>query len=686
MPLLKRKPFSLLEPPNDLELCEPVFQVRFTKEIFRDYREYLKRINLYRQRVWTCKVTGKTNLTYEEALVSEHRAAEKVQMFPEEFIEPVLRTVQYSMLPLSDLIPKIKTDLQGRLVEGVELQGKKGGYVHPCKIMKVLEEKANKSRYEVAWLTNDGKTDGTAVIGEEDLIRKKLPFGRQVLKSFIRESTCRSLPWVIHNNLASKYGIPTDPPEELKSKISFLNGCVISNKKRKQIEESQEGNDAKHKQDKLEKGKCDDSLGSRNDLRNGDEAIKYPIDDQLVLPGADDPVFTDRPSPLRDFSIPLDSVGNLLMVWDFCSSFGRLLCLWPFSLEDFEKAICHKEGNLALVVETHAALLRLLIKEQGEYFLVLQKKKRKPKVTLITWTEYLCDFIEMIGISDLTTQIPTIKRGHYGLLDPPIKLRILKELADQVLTTDLVREKLDEYLEQRQALAASKRGEAVEGKKKREAKEHSKIVSEDNGVVPEHSSNIIEDGLDVRRNNDHGMENGNCIEKMSSDRRHPLQKSESGDQSSKVQEKSKKLEELERSKEERKEFLEREMEKRVIRCNPLGKDRDYNRYWFFRRDGRVFVESPDSKQWGYYTSKEELDMLIGSLNLKGERERTLKRQLEKFYTRICKELQKRSKEVAQRIALEEGLVRRSSRIRAPPKDNPGLAFLKYSNKWKALMC
>ena len=51
---------------------------------------------MYRQRVWTCKVTGKTNLTYEEALVSEQRAAEKVQKFPEEFIEPVLRTVQYS--------------------------------------------------------------------------------------------------------------------------------------------------------------------------------------------------------------------------------------------------------------------------------------------------------------------------------------------------------------------------------------------------------------------------------------------------------------------------------------------------------------------------------------------------------------------------------------------------------------
>lgn len=59
-------------------------------------REYLKRINLYRQRIWTCKVTGKTNFTYEEALVSEQRAAEKVQNFPEELIVPVLRIIQYS--------------------------------------------------------------------------------------------------------------------------------------------------------------------------------------------------------------------------------------------------------------------------------------------------------------------------------------------------------------------------------------------------------------------------------------------------------------------------------------------------------------------------------------------------------------------------------------------------------------
>lgn len=136
-----------------------------------------------------------------------------------------------------------------------------------------------------------------------------------------------------------------------------------------------------------------------------------------------------------------------------------------------------------------------------------------------------------------------------------------------------------------------------------------------------------------------------------------------------------------RSKEQRKEYLEREIEKRVIRTNPLGKDRDYNRYLFFRRDGRIFVESSDSLEWGYYSSQEELDALIGSLNVKGERERALKKQLENLYHKISLELQKRSKE-AQKAETDDADVRRSTRVRAPPGDNPALAFLKYVNKWK----
>lgn len=43
-----------------------------------------------------CRVTAKTNLTYEEALVSEKRATEKVQQLPAEVVVPALRIIQFS--------------------------------------------------------------------------------------------------------------------------------------------------------------------------------------------------------------------------------------------------------------------------------------------------------------------------------------------------------------------------------------------------------------------------------------------------------------------------------------------------------------------------------------------------------------------------------------------------------------
>ncbi|TYI30989.1 hypothetical protein ES332_A05G422800v1 [Gossypium tomentosum] len=712
MPLFKRKPFDLAKPPEDLEPSELVYQVRFTKEIFRDYQEYLNRINLYRQRVWMCKSTGKSNLTYEEAMVMEKHAIQKVQQLPNDLVAPALRIIQFSMLSLRDLADLVTKKLQKDLFVGAELYGKKDDGLYPCRVLKIVENGVGKTQYEVALLGENKKITENAILHGEDLVWKKTPFNRKILKSFIRESTCRSIPWVLHEKLAQKHGISTDLPEELRSKF-FLQGGQLVNRTKKRKNENRNnvgeanGESGKFKRNKGETGKPDASKEENNQPE--DEPVKYPIDDLLVKPGPDDPLFTDRPSPSRDFNVPMDCIGDLLMVWDFCSSFSRVLNLWPFSLEDFENAICHKDSNLVLIVETHSALLRILIKDDGEYSLALQNKKRKSKISLITWTEYVCDFLEMINVTELCSCMTTIKRGHYGLLDANAKLGILRELVCHALETDLIRGKLDDLIEQRRALGATVRGEALEyARKKREEKEQ--LKGESNGLV------VKENSMESTGSNPHmaenGEENGDMMEEVISSRQSnafvnrkqlngqskkgekqkldPKVEAENITNSNEKEEQKqltgeKKEDQEKKSKEkreQRKEYFKREMEKRSIRTNPLGKDRDYNRYWWFRRDGRIFVESSDSKQWGYYCAKEEVDALMSSLNPKGERERALQQQLEKFYPRISLELQKRSKDLAQKIALEEAVLRRSTRVRAPPRENPANAFLKYVNKWK----
>ncbi|KAK1439538.1 hypothetical protein QVD17_05358 [Tagetes erecta] len=660
MPLLKRKPFSVLETPDDLKPEEMVFQIRFTKEIFRDYLEYLKRINLYRQRVWTCKSTGKSNLTYEEALVSEKQANEKVQQFPKELMEPVLRDVQFSMLSLRDLVTSIAAKLRERLLEGTEIYGRKNNRIYPCKIVKIIDEEVEKTQYQVAWLDKDKKVTENAVVSGDDLIKKKLPVSRDVLKSFIRESTYRSAPWVLHDKLALKYGISTNLPEELRDKIS---------PKRKI---SKEANNGKRKRKKLS-----------NDADIDDVPIKYPIDDLMVRPAADDPIFVPRPPPTRDFKVPMECVGDLLMIWDFCSSYSKLLNLSPFSLDDFEKAICYKDSNIVLIVESYSALLRLLIKDDGDYFIALQKKKRKLKISLVTWADYMCDFLELVGNEELCSHISTIKRGHYGILDINAKVAIFAQLVGEALSCNIMREKLDEYIEERKALAAERRGEALEqGRKRRERIETAKAAL--NGI--EHNGDAAKKSAERK----HISENsGKKLGKASEKDANKVKVDTVASIKDPIAKGSKKLMDVDKNKaddtanvEQRKEYLEREMEKRFIRTNPLGKDRNYNRYWYFRKDARIFVESCDHKQWGYYATKPELDALIGSLNEKGEREKALKKQLEKRYNKISAEMQKKTKE-AHRIQMEEeAALRRSSRVRAPPRDNPARAFLKYVNKLK----
>lgn len=121
------------------------------------------------------------------------------------------------------------------------------------------------------------------------------------------------------------------------------------------------------------------------------------------------------------------------------------------------------------------------------FFFLVQLFCKKTQITLVNWTEYLCDFLEMIGNPKLCANMATIKRGHYGLLDTHVKLGILCELVNQSLESNIFREKLDEIIEQRQALGATRRGEALEeGRKKREEKERLKSEPMSNGLVNGH--------------------------------------------------------------------------------------------------------------------------------------------------------------------------------------------------------
>ncbi|XP_034403710.1 tyrosine-protein kinase BAZ1B isoform X1 [Cyclopterus lumpus] len=105
-PLLGRKPYPLAKP-----LAEPpgpgeeVYIVEHTKEAFRNKEEYEARLQRYSEHIWTCKSTGSSQLTHNEAWEEEQEVTELLQEeYPQWFEKPVLEMVHHNTVSLDKLV------------------------------------------------------------------------------------------------------------------------------------------------------------------------------------------------------------------------------------------------------------------------------------------------------------------------------------------------------------------------------------------------------------------------------------------------------------------------------------------------------------------------------------------------------------------------------------------------------
>jgi len=82
MPLVNKKPFDLAPHPENLDEEELIWCCRTTNEIFRNYEEFYRRTILYNSLVWSCSITEKGGLTYQEAKDCEKSVHKKIKKIP----------------------------------------------------------------------------------------------------------------------------------------------------------------------------------------------------------------------------------------------------------------------------------------------------------------------------------------------------------------------------------------------------------------------------------------------------------------------------------------------------------------------------------------------------------------------------------------------------------------------------
>ncbi|XP_052891453.1 bromodomain adjacent to zinc finger domain protein 1A-like [Anopheles moucheti] len=88
MPLLKQKVLErVVESVDD---NDEVFVCEITGEFFRNYDDFFNRTMMLSSTLWSCAMTGRSNLTYKDALDSERSAKRSLKTFPTALKGPIL--------------------------------------------------------------------------------------------------------------------------------------------------------------------------------------------------------------------------------------------------------------------------------------------------------------------------------------------------------------------------------------------------------------------------------------------------------------------------------------------------------------------------------------------------------------------------------------------------------------------
>ncbi|DBA68705.1 TPA: hypothetical protein ACH3X2_013498 [Trebouxia sp. C0005] len=236
MPALNEQAYELAKPECQVQRTDQVFLIRFTGEVFPEYELYLGKLNFYRQRQWSCQVTGKHGLTYEEAATSEQKSKASGGQFPAIYEEPVMRQIHHSTHKLDDLAGRIAAHFRDSFVCGEEVLGSKDSTPTPCRVVAVheappvegVEASVFDTQYDVQWVAA-GHLPGQPIrMLRTDLFRKKPVVTKPMLKTWIAEvASCETIQgvkgvaciWRANEEFVDKYNLALELPTDLKQKL-----------------------------------------------------------------------------------------------------------------------------------------------------------------------------------------------------------------------------------------------------------------------------------------------------------------------------------------------------------------------------------------------------------------------------------------------------------------------------------
>ncbi|XP_053985965.1 bromodomain adjacent to zinc finger domain protein 1A isoform X2 [Hylaeus volcanicus] len=254
MPLLRKQPFQRLHVSSDFRDDDEVFHCEVTNEIFKDYNEFCERIILCNSLIWSCSITGRSNMTYEEALQYEENAKKSLKEFPMELRIPILYLAsKTNRSSFNEMIEDVYLFARERFFVGemVEASFTEDSWCD-CHVLQVISPteqqlklyaKENRNsqdqqyqppaklfRYEVEQLDcGDSDVSQLMIVEAEQVRRRKQHYSRERNRIFLRQlcEQNESGIWVVKDSVLQKYGISkvrfdtifAGPPPDFASRI-----------------------------------------------------------------------------------------------------------------------------------------------------------------------------------------------------------------------------------------------------------------------------------------------------------------------------------------------------------------------------------------------------------------------------------------------------------------------------------
>ncbi|WKX97823.1 hypothetical protein Q1695_013476 [Nippostrongylus brasiliensis] len=219
MPLLNKKPIARCELPSNVKLTDKVFLLEASNEIFLTYDEFFERMIQLNSTLFSCEFTGKTGLTFFEALESEKQAMRALGNFPPQLEQSVLYLVRKHLCRgrFEDLLNDVSLFMKDRYFVGEECSYIDGNQRVPVRITGVTVVRE--------WQPENSTSKEPQVPPPEIF---------QYTVEFLDENSLDSLADVIaedslipHTSLHRARSVASKP----KLKLYLKNSCVVRNER-----------------------------------------------------------------------------------------------------------------------------------------------------------------------------------------------------------------------------------------------------------------------------------------------------------------------------------------------------------------------------------------------------------------------------------------------------------------------